>query len=149
MSTTPRLTITLPPDLHVRLKAVREHLSVSRICQEVIDRAVTQQELRLEASTDREDLVERLRLEKEEYDQRFYDTGYKQGLADAKGLSYEQLIEVVSGSERLYKTIAWDQVLKDRLDTGYQEDDQFNQEMYVGGWSQGVREFWDSIKDEL
>lgn len=39
--------------------------------------------------------TERLRAEKKDFDQRYYEQGQSEGITDAKEMSYEELLEVI------------------------------------------------------
>jgi predicted RNase H-like nuclease (RuvC/YqgF family) len=82
------LTITVPEELHKRLKDVKKNFNVSQVCQKAIESEVKRQELLQTGLEDMKDVIERLRLEKAESAKKSYDLGYKYGMEDVKEISY-------------------------------------------------------------
>ncbi len=146
---TERISISIPDELSERLVAVKEKFNVSAVCQEAIEREVSRQELLLKGSDKIETVVERLILEKKRYDEPYKERGYKDGYRDAQRMSYDDLMEIIKGEELLYKTEAWLGWLQDQVKELYIEDAALNDDMYLDGWTEGVKAFWEEVKDQL
>jgi len=146
-----RINITIRGELFERLQAVKEHFNVSGVCQDALEREVLRQELRLKEVTNMENVIERLSGEKEEYDKRYVDKGYEDGLDDAKEMDYEELAEALSTDlhVNLRETDTWDTWCADRINELQHGDAMFSLPAYTEGWVQGVREFWESIENRL
>ena len=145
MAVAERITITLPNDLYKRLQTVKDKLNVSGLCQTTIERAVTIEEIKLKDIAVMDKVVERLRLEKQEANQEWKETGLSDGLEDAHELSYEDFRAIEKGgisSDHRY----W--VLQKNFNYDVQPDsDEFD--VYLEGWTEGVLHFWDEIKNRI
>lgn len=109
------LTITVPEELHKRLQKVKKNsFNVSRVCQEAIEVEVKRRELLISGLDDMKDVIERLRLEKQELKKEAYDLGYKYGLEALKTIFYQELVCIgeSSGPEEAIKAI-YDCLLQD------------------------------------
>ena len=145
MAVAERITITLPNDLYKRLQTVKDKLNVSRLCQTTIERAVTIEEIKLKDIAVMDKVVERLRLEKQEANQEWKETGLSHGLEDAQELSYEDFRAIEKG-EFSDENRVW--VLEKNFNYDIQHDsDEF--EVYLEGWTEGVLHFWDEIKNRI
>ncbi len=152
------ISITLPKELFKRLQAVRlqavEHMfNVSGVCQEAIESKVYRQELLMKGSEDMENVIERLKTEKEEYSKQDQDRGYKDGYEDAKKMSYEELIEikkVESREELIHRTEVYYNWLDDQVkDVESDEGIAFDRWAYLRGWVEGICKFFEEVKGQL
>jgi len=141
------ITISVSDDLYERIQAVKESITVSGTCQQALENEVSMQELLKKGK--KMSTIEKLRKQKETYDQQYFAQGKKEGIKDAEGLDYEELLEVVNCGNGIYKTDVYYNVLKDELEEKSKDDSAFNEEKYIEGWIEGVTEFYDSIKDQL
>lgn len=145
MAVAERITITLPNDLYKRLQTVKDKLNVSRLCQTTIERAVTIEEIKLKDIAVMDKVVERLRLEKQEANQEWKETGLSHGLEDAQELSYDDFRAIEKG-EISEDNREW--VLEKNFDDDAKPDsDEFD--VYLEGWTEGVLHFWDEIKNRI
>lgn len=88
------ITITVPDSLHGRLQKYKEKLNVSQVCQKALDEKIRDWERKTEAiqgDPDMGEILSRLRKEKAEVEQQWYQKGLKAGLFIAKRASYEEL----------------------------------------------------------
>lgn len=89
-----RVNISIPDDLYNRLEEIRRGdatLNVSAICQEALGREVARREpLPAEAEVS-EEVLSRLRTEREEYEQTSRERGIKMGREWARRAKYQQL----------------------------------------------------------
>jgi predicted CopG family antitoxin len=145
MTVAERITITLPNDLYKRLQTVKDKLNVSGLCQTTIERAVTIEEIKLKDIAVMDKVVERLRLEKQEANQEWKETGLSHGLEDAQELSYDDFRAIKKG-EISEDNREW--VLEKNFDDDAKPDsDEFD--VYLEGWTEGVLHFWDEIEDQI
>ena len=158
-----KITISVSDSLFERLQAVKESIAISRICQEVIDREVAIQEL-LRKGNDMEQVIERLKKEKEQYGEQYRQMGREHGIEDAKKLSYDELISLAN-TQRIYEcqpglddydpqivygNECWQGWLEDEIkNLDEYQNGGFDMDAYVGGWLEGVVNQWEEIKGEL
>jgi len=148
-----KVTITVGDELFNRLNAVKSHFNISGICQEAIESEVSRQEFLLKENETMETTVERLKLEKEKYDEKYKKLGYEQGYSDAKkDMPYEEILELANCGGRYWDTKAW-------LDGGWEdyineiatdcEDEAFNKGAFIDGWLEGVVALYEEVKNQL
>jgi predicted transcriptional regulator len=107
-----RLNVYLPDDLHRALEAHREHLNVSRICQEALAREVARLEgssamlaggpLPTLAEADRGGVVSRLRAERERRRQFWHDLGYRVAFEWGRDRAGPAELEAIAGGAVLH-----------------------------------------------
>lgn len=154
MNVAERITITVPDDLHKRLREVKGKLNVSHICSRAIDEAIQLEELKLRTDiSDKEKAIERLRIEKkQEVSTNWKKKGFSEGVNDAQNIlkysNIKQIIlspkEDIIGHKRRYMgREIWGRLQK------YSSEDEFEEDAYMEGWIKGVTHFWKEVKDEL
>jgi len=157
-----RITITIPDDLYDRLHVVKEKINVSQAsCQGGIMNAVQLEEIKAAAIPDKEKLLAKLRLQREESITGLRDAGEKAGISDAASMDYDDFIAVAAVYENLHSAdgdsfspyeelrdsvIIW---LEDELNDREKKFGKFDWEVYLRGWVDGVMGVWSGIKDEL
>ncbi len=163
---TKRQNITIPDGLGDRLEKVKQRINVSRVCQEALERAVDREEFLNKGAEEMEAVIERLKSEKDEYNERFEKDGFEDGYTDAKGMNYEELQDLGDdlraianephlewGAESVCRSLAWDNWLKDEMrdreDCVRERGEGFDQEHYLIGWLKGVAEFWAEVEEQL
>ena len=87
----PRLNISVPDDLYKRLDEVRDSLNVSAVCQEALRREVARREPMPSDVEVTEEMIERLRSEKEDYERQSRDRGFQVGMEWARRAKYKEL----------------------------------------------------------
>lgn len=141
-----RITVTIPESLHRRLQAVKSRLNVSGLCQDAIEQAVRIEEIKMKDLPVKQKVIERLRLEKQEANKEWKETGFNDGLKDAEHLSYEdfQAIENIENAGELPKeTYDWVR------ENNFENYENLDEDIYLEGWIEGALHFWNEIKDEL
>ena len=147
-----KITISIPMDLYERLQEVKNKFNISGLCQNTIQHEIYRQELmegRIKGATEMDNIVERLKLEKDKYVERYIDQGCVDGYNDAKKLSYEEIMEIVNGFESINKTEVYLRLLKDQIKDLKENDDSIDENKYLEGWVEGVEDFWEEIKDRI
>jgi post-segregation antitoxin (ccd killing protein) len=144
-----RLNITINDSLFKRLQIVKESFNISAICQEAIEREVSWQEQKKEVITKMNEVITKLRLGKEKFDEKYFEMGKEAGLEDAKQMEYEEIMEVLCNQGAIIKTDTWDSYQADVSSDLQYEDKAFDVYIYADGWAKGVKEFWDIVKEQL
>jgi hypothetical protein len=86
-----RLNITISDELYKALEQRRDHLNLSKICQEAIVREVTKLKELPRAATELEALVVRLQQEKDHTETSWFAQGVTEDVAWARGAPYSEL----------------------------------------------------------
>ncbi|MBD2690424.1 hypothetical protein [Anabaena catenula] len=157
MNMAQRITITLPDNLHERLQTFKENLNVSGICQQAIDSAIQIEEIKVKTDIPAiEKAIARLRKEKQETCEKWKQIGFKDGVTDAaEELDYQTIKYIGEGGD-IHKrlpgvndeppVIMWLQHFNWER---YEEEYNFNSEIYTQSWIEGVIHVWNEIKDKL
>lgn len=159
-----RLNISVPDDLFDRIEAVKEKVKVSKICQEALMNAVTVEELRNMAPEEEENLIARLRNQKEKNFDAWYGVGEKRGIVSARSLDLadfrmaEKVTEIMGQGPDDIEEVLYhldgdyikDSKLKDYLEECQEEDPLgFDRDAFLKGWFAGVLTVWEEIKDRI
>lgn len=83
-----RVNISIPDELHNRLQAVKEQVNVSAVCAAALTSAVQVQEALNQAQGGKEKMIERLRAEREELENEWFQAGKVEGIESAENTSY-------------------------------------------------------------
>lgn len=140
------ITVSLPDELFERVQAVKESINVSGICQEALEKETEKQELLKKGKNMTR--IEKLREQKLQYDQRYFDEGKQDGIKDAEDMDYEELLAMTC-EDNIYQTEVYFNYLKDEIEGKKRYEPAFNEEKYLEGWVAGVIESYEQIKDEL
>ncbi|MBW4522646.1 MAG: hypothetical protein KME16_23620 [Scytolyngbya sp. HA4215-MV1] len=151
------INVMLSDDLYERLKNVGVRIDVTAICQNVIDAAVTTEEIKLKAMSERELAIARLKFEAAQEFDKWSRKGYREGLDLAPNLSFVELQQVMEWYELRHvendELVSLSDVLRDGnslLNVIHENTcPTYVEETYISGVLLGVMEFWDGIKDEL
>jgi hypothetical protein len=142
----PRLTVSIPQDLHDRLEHWRDHLNISRVCQRALDREVRRLEELPQDAHALGTLVERLSREKADGDRAWFSQGVADGMTWAQGASYIDLRETAEkGVEATPEITA---VVSRRM-SRHEEELGFEPESYIEGWRFAASELWRRVKDKI
>ncbi len=159
-----RLTIAVPESLYDRLQKVKEEINISGVCQEALERAVTLKEFTLNCS-DRETLIERLKLERKAVLTQIKEKGFKFGQKSAQQLTYQdfQRIELRKNITANLDEAAFEDMWEflnshqPQAEMGLDEDglcgllvlNEGNKAAFVKGWIEGILSVWDDIKNQV
>ena len=86
-----RVNISVPDDLYKRLEEVRDFLNISAVCQEALSRELARREHPPEDVEVTDELIQRLRTEKEDYERESREKGLQIGTEWAKRAKFPQL----------------------------------------------------------
>jgi len=87
----PRLTVSVPQELHDRLEKWRDRMNISRVCQEALEREVRRLEELPDDAKALTGLVERLSREKADGERQWFSQGVSDGMTWARGAGYADL----------------------------------------------------------
>jgi hypothetical protein len=168
-----RITLSLPDELHEQIQKYKDEMNLSGIFQDAVSKAIEKKEAfkqRLKEATTMEAVIERLKQEKQNAGNDYYEIGQKDGLAWVKTASYEELqhaLDYETMQEHSGYTISYDpcthEVLGEYFSDIIGEDPNMGFEQTGGsnyipnhyfqsweqGWKDAVVEFWEEIKDKI
>jgi predicted CopG family antitoxin len=158
-----RINISVPDELYQKLQTFKERLSMSKICQEALGRAIRIEEMRSQVDEDIERLARVWAEERREGNREFFEEGFKDGMHDAFQMDYEGMchLAVIQDDpteevfERCASTAASEKVENStfaaaahyRLITPHAEDDA--REFYIEGWVVGFFDVWHRVCAKL
>ena len=154
-----KITLSIPDMLHEKLTEWRSSFNFSKLFQEALTEAIQKKEAlqkRFSEEFDMSDIVNRLRQEKAAFDDRFFKFGKRQGIRWAKAAHYEDLLHVLHLTDT-YGIIGHEQY-KDYFQHIYDDHElgKYSHEggvdherRFMDGWFQGVRAFWNEIREQI
>lgn len=154
-----KVTVSIPDLLHEKMEKWRESFNLSKMFQDAVTDAIQKKEelqKRIREDLDLNQIVERLRQEKQQAEGNSYESGKSDGVTWAKTAHYEDLMYALDWKE-------FDQALEDRvLGDFFDKKQRGNRLMtvtpegvneyfrvYLDGWKNGVEQFWEEIHDKL
>ncbi|MDA3955833.1 hypothetical protein [Oceanispirochaeta sp.] len=154
-----KITLTVPDDLYHKIDRWRSGFNLSRIFQDAVGDAIRKKEdfqKRMGEDTSLNDVIARLKKEKENWEERLAFQAEKAGTFWASNAHYEDLILAVNTKEDQVLQIP--QVQKQISDT-IQQLCQFPEALQERlenikatvqeGWLKGVKNFWETVGDKL
>lgn len=177
-----KITISVSDDLYKKIQQWKESFNYSKIFQDAVSEKIQKKEnfkKRLKEEKDMDKIIGRLRKEKDETEQNYYDDGKNEGLEWAKAVYYDDIqtalryaedeqeqksnhnpaIDPITWANDIDAGDDWKEYWKNIVD----KNPSFNIEVrnhgwdlmsdslkhFVSGWVDGVNEFWDEIKDKI
>ena len=161
-----KVTISFPDDLHERMEKWRDKFNFSRIFQDAVRRAIERKEdfqMRMkEEDPKMDEVIERLRKEREESEHHWFDEGKNEGMDFAKRAHYDDIQLVIRGKDFSgidpelfeYDSDHWkDRLSELRSKLGGLDDERLEKDVRFHNWRAGfkwgIQEFWNEIKDKL
>jgi hypothetical protein len=171
-----RTTISVPDELHKRMEQWKEEINFSKEFQRCIGKLIDKKEsykTRVKEAATMEQIVERLKKEKEKSFTDWEETGQREGLDWAKRASYDALQFVLSWdgsywpSKDTFEGQSLVEYFEDRFDVykGLKAVDDFYEatgihyatpvwlsdsgEIFIEAWREAVSDFWDEVEDKL
>lgn len=154
-----KITLTVNESLSKKIDEWRSSFNLSRLFQDAVTEAIKKKEefhRMLSGKDNLPQIVERLKAEKRGWLIKARAAGEKDGSAWAGSAHYEDLTaEVAAASEdcatptdaERHSSEAWERRLGP---TGIDEGERnAARKAYRDGWREGVRGFWDLVKDQL
>lgn len=154
-----KITISVPDFLHDKIEKWRGSFNLSRIFQEAVSEAIKKKEelgIHLKKEINIPEIVERLKKEKKESEKKYFEEGEKSGLEWASRAHYqdlkkalhhpvESLMKQGENFHNYFRTVLGN--IKKQYEN--EEDSGKYHRLFLAGWKQGVKNFWDSIKGKL
>lgn len=158
-----KVTISVPDELHAKMEKWRASFNFSGIFQKAVSGVIQKKEeleKRVREELDISDVVERLRMEKTEFVDRYRDIGKRAGLEWSKMARYPEILYALRWSpdqdpckddqlgayfSRLFAT---DPLLACEAPLSLTETTEFR-EIFTRGWQEAVQIFWNEIKDRV
>jgi hypothetical protein len=168
-----KVTISVPDELHQKMEKWRKTVNFSKVFQEAVSNLIQKKEdfqKRLKVDSNMAEIIERLKREKKEAEEQWFDQGKNDGLEFAKSADYEMLqyaLRWETVKEMPGNIIGADPTKDDTLGdyfTGVFEnydgigfEETFNNQYmpnraycdWETGWKEGVIEFWDEVKNKI
>ena len=158
-----RVTISVPDELHEKMNQWRASFNFSKIFQRAVSTMIQKREAfqeQVRGSLDLTAIVTRLRKEKQEIESDYSETGRREGLAWSRWAHYREIQYALAWEPRGHPTR--DATLGDYFAEMFKTKPTLKAigmqgppeaetliTAFVGGWQDGVREFWNEVKDRL
>ncbi len=152
-----KITLSIPDLLHEKLKAWRASFNLSKMFQEALTDAIQKKEefqKRFSKDYNMSEIIKRLKQEKLIWEKQYYKLGKEEGLRWAKTAHYEDLLYVVEFNDT-YKLIS-DSKMSDYFNKIYHSSELAkhsgstdHEQLFIEGWSDGILEFWNHVKEKL
>lgn len=159
-----RVTIAVPDELFERLQPVKQHFNISAVCQEALEMAITCEELKVQVS-EQDDLVERLRAEKQVLLNTVRQEGFELGVRSSSKLSYsdfqhfERVQPLAASLDEDVLDYLWTFLdVKDYPEQARLHDPDFahllevdsqSRIVFAQGWIDGVLSIWQVLKPQV
>ncbi len=144
-----RINISVPDFLYQRIQDFRDSFNLSKIFQDAVQEAIKRKEefnKRIKKDVTLEEIVSRLKKEKNQTDEEIQNQGERAALEWAKRAHYRDLITAVQTPvEELIKPGA---LLYSYFQQISEQPSTLN-EQFLKGWNRGIQEFWDQIKEQI
>ncbi len=154
---TQKITLSIPDLLHEKLKEWRASFNLSKMFQEALTDAIQKKEefqKRFSKDYNMSEIIKRLKQEKRIWEKQYYKLGKEEGLRWAKTAHYEDLLYVVEFNDT-YELISHSR-MSDYFDKIYQSNELAklpgstdHEQLFLDGWSDGILEFWNHVKEKL
>ncbi|MBI9081988.1 MAG: hypothetical protein JEZ11_00230 [Desulfobacterales bacterium] len=158
-----RVTISVPDELHEKMNQWRTSFNFSKIFQRAVSSMIQKRESfqeQVRNSLDLTAVVTRLRKEKQETESDYSEKGRRKGLAWSRAAHYQEIQYALAWEPDDHPTR--DAVLGDYFEEAFKVRPPLNvagkqgapetetlTKAFVCGWQDGVREFWNEVKDRI
>lgn len=143
-----RLNITIPDELYAALQPWRDHINISKVCQEALAREVAKLNDVPRQAAELAVLVERMQQEKAHAEKFAFAQGLTDSVTWARGASYAELRRWGEFGEKAASRGGIDGALQDALQR-YRVDTSFDEQSYRQGWVTGIGEVWERVRDKV
>lgn len=162
---TKKITISVSDELHEKMMKWKDSFNFSKVFQDAISGLIQKKEdfqKRLKGDETMPEIIERLKREKAEAENQWFDTGKNDGIDFAKSTSYEELrhaldYEPVKELLERENVVSYDPSHDDILgdyfgDMCEEYSFGFPNNFFIeweSGWKEGVEEFWKEVKNKI
>ena len=143
-----RLNITIPDELYVALEPWRDHINISRVCQEALAREVAKLNDLPRQAAELADLVERMQQEKATAEKFAFGQGLTDSITWARGATYAELRRWGEHGEAHGAGAGKNGALEAAIQR-HQDDVSFDERAYREGWVMGTKEVWQRVRDKV
>ena len=143
-----RLNITIPDELYAALEPWRDHINISRVCQEALAREVAKLNDLPRQAAELTALIERMQQEKAHGEKFAFAQGLTDSVAWARAASYAELRLWGELGEKGASRAKGHGPLQDELGR-YRDDPSFDEQSYRHGWVTGIGEVWERVRDKV
>ena len=155
-----KITISVPDDLHEKMERWKHSYNFSGIFQKSISELIRKKEdfqKRLKEDPKMEEIVERLKKEREDSKYEWFDTGKTTGLEWSKFAHYDEIQIVVNTPDEripMEKLVEYDDAneewFEEQVFEMYPIADMTDAAMnFEAGFIEAVREFWAEVESKL
>lgn len=156
-----KITLSVPDELHEKMNKWRSSINFSKVFQSTMKNIINKKEgfnKRISEDIDFSDIIERLKKEKEEFENKYKAFGQKLGMEWSKAAHYSDLLYALKWNP------CEGNILKDEKLGNYfikimskdphlniKESLKENKNLYkfLTGWKESVNQFWSEIKDKI
>lgn len=143
-----RLNITIPDELYAALAPWRDHINISKVCQEALAREVAKLNDLPRQAAELAALVERMQQEKANAEKFAFGQGLTDSIAWARGASYAELRRWGEFGENGAAPAGGTGVLEASMER-HRNEPSFDERAYREGWVMGVKEVWQRVRDKV
>ncbi len=152
-----RITLSIPDALHRQLDQWRNSFNLSRIFQDALSELIGRKEsLRDAVHYDLPQIISRLKREKEETEESWFDEGMKAGLTWAKSAHWLELRQ--AAEENMEKLLSSGSDISSYLKALLKAEEKKSQlsvsvhefrTSFLDGWIRGVHDFWGLVQEQI
>jgi post-segregation antitoxin (ccd killing protein) len=143
-----RLNITIPDELYASLAPWRDHINISKVCQEALTRELAKLNDLPRQAAELSDLIDRLHLEKANAEKFAFAQGLTDSVTWTRGASYAELRRWgelgEAGAARADDNAAFEAALQ-----RHRDEPAFDERAYREGWMMGIKEVWQRVRDKV
>jgi len=167
-----KFSVGIPDEMAERLEPFKDSISPTAVFRQAMDEAITKREnfkermdklegTQKEGAEQMQEIIERLKKQKAEFENTLFDEGEEYGLDFAKSADYEDLkyaaMVIADDCEPVSKALERDGQLEDYFEGLEDEEgneliknmDETDLEKWIQGWCHAVREFWNKVSSQL
>lgn len=159
-----KVTISVPDELYEKMSKWRDSFNFSQVFQNAITKMISRKEdfhQKLKEEFDFSAIIERLRKEKQEAENNYFEKGKKDALEWLKTAHYKDILYALKWdpSEKPEEDETLGEYFSQKLKKIYRlglaemrsQSCRVNKIIYryIAGWQEGVQEFWEQVRDEV
>ena len=159
-----KVTISVPDELYEKMSQWRDSVNFSKIFQNAVSKMIAGKEEfqeKLKEEFDFSAIVERLRREKTESENNFFEKGKKDALEWLKTAHYRDILYALKwepgtrpeADETLgeFFALKFKKIYQTGLAEMRSRGEKVNRiiDRYIAGWKEGVAEFWNQVRDDV
>jgi hypothetical protein len=158
-----KIALTVSQSFYDRLQYLKDRISVSAICREALEKAIIKEENKTKGTSDLDDLIKRLSIEKGIVEKQDNEIGFRDGRARALKFGYLdfKVIERISEAIKRYgigvrvedvvNSVLTD-LNRDFIQLFWADDGVLgftNRESYLKGYIEGVTDLWTEVSEKI